>query len=441
MFWTLLFASLALGQELRTASRTLTVRQSPSAAAAVRGTIPGGASFRVLAQQAPGGGCKAAWGELEGKGFVCLADTEPGGEEPVVLPVLLPFDPPTPDEYAAYRESNTWPRDPPETAERLLPLIYGKRWRRWQAPVWASPEAYERGLAPTGNLDSSRKHAFVREVQTRRGTVLVKPDGKTVPIEQVYVYPTSRFQGRDMVENPLPADILPAWVFRYEGARVRPAPNPQAEPGRILPHHEHLVVDAQPASPDGRWWRIPNGLGPGMDGYVDSEHDIRRWYPAPPPPEVRPDQVWIDIERSQQVLAVRRGDALLYVTMISSGTAGRWESPRGLYEVYDQLIWGDMASREGADETYYVESVPWIAHFYPRLALHGAYWHWGFGHKVSHGCINLAPRDAARVMSMLEPRLPPGWSSVYLGPGERGTLLRIREGAAEPPDKRKRGAG
>lgn len=436
--WLLAFVPLLASEpETLVSSRLIHVRREPSSSSALRGTIPANEPFRVFAR-VEGKGCDGGWALVEAEGYTCLTWATPTEEPPVALPRLLAFDPPTPDEYWSYRETGTWERDPPESAEELLPLIYGKRWRRWSAPTWPSLRDYERGRPSEEQLDTTRKHGFAREVQTERGTVLVKADGTTVPLDKVYVYPTSRFQGRNLVDNPLPADILPAWVFRYDGGRVRLAPDRDAEIAATLAHLQHLIVDATPASPDSRWWRIPNGAGPGIDGYVDSEQDIRRWYEAPPPAEVSEDQIWIDIERSQQVLAVRQGARLLYVTLISSGTSGRWESPRGLYEVYDQMIWGDMASLEGAEEQYHVEKVPWIAHFYPRLALHGAFWHWGFGHKVSHGCINLAPRDADWIMDQIKPALPDGWQAVYLKPDEPGTLLRIREGDAEPPDKRKR---
>ena len=33
-------------------------------------------------------------------------------------------------------------------------------------------------------------------------------------------------------------------------------------------------------------------------------------------------------------------------------------------------------------------------YFHEDYALHGAYWHDGFGYKHSHGCVNLSPKDA-----------------------------------------------
>jgi lipoprotein-anchoring transpeptidase ErfK/SrfK len=43
---------------------------------------------------------------------------------------------------------------------------------------------------------------------------------------------------------------------------------------------------------------------------------------------------------------------------------------------------------------YYLEDVPWTMYFDQARALHGAYWHNGFGVATSRGCVNLSPGDA-----------------------------------------------
>ena len=47
--------------------------------------------------------------------------------------------------------------------------------------------------------------------------------------------------------------------------------------------------------------------------------------------------------------------------------------------------------------------------FTEGYALHGAYWHDKFGKVRSHGCINLAPPDAAWLFEWTEPHVPMGW--------------------------------
>ena len=56
-------------------------------------------------------------------------------------------------------------------------------------------------------------------------------------------------------------------------------------------------------------------------------------------------------------------------------------------------------------------AAPPIAHD-GAVALHGAFWHDGFGQRRSHGCVNLAPADAQFIFDFAPPELPTGWRSV-----------------------------
>jgi hypothetical protein len=54
-------------------------------------------------------------------------------------------------------------------------------------------------------------------------------------------------------------------------------------------------------------------------------------------------------------------------------------------------------------------------------------WHNRFGRRTSHGCINLAPRDAERIFHALDPQLPPGWLSRTSTDAAPGARVRIRK--------------
>jgi hypothetical protein len=64
-------------------------------------------------------------------------------------------------------------------------------------------------------------------------------------------------------------------------------------------------------------------------------------------------------------------------------------------------------------------------YFQLAYALHSAFWHDSFGHPHSHGCVNLAPRDAKWLFEFVEPPLPTGWHGVYPKPKQPGTRLYI----------------
>jgi lipoprotein-anchoring transpeptidase ErfK/SrfK len=183
-----------------------------------------------------------------------------------------------------------------------------------------------------------------------------------------------------------------------------------------------VLVDATPV--EGGWWRLAETVAPGFDGYVDEVRGVRVFVPAERPADVAEDELWIDVDVDRATLGVYVGDAPIYATLVSPGL-GR-STPRGAWRLTDKSAWHDMASRPDAAEPYFVEAVPWTMHFKPRYALHAAYWHWGFGHKASHGCVNLAPRDARWVYERVSPRALDGWHTAFSTAEEPGTLIRLR---------------
>ncbi len=117
------------------------------------------------------------------------------------------------------------------------------------------------------------------------------------------------------------------------------------------------------------------------------------------PDTTRPEEVeanrWISINLYEQTLAVYENGEMVYATLVSSGLDGWWTQP-GTFQVYEKLEADPMQGAFAADRSdfYYLEDVPWILYFDQSRALHGAYWHNGYGYPRSHGCVNLSPADA-----------------------------------------------
>src|SRR5690606_23683136 len=126
-----------------------------------------------------------------------------------------------------------------------------------------------------------------------------------------------------------------------------------------------------------------------------SDRSVGRFVQPAPLSGARADEIWIDVELDEQVLTVMRGEAPVFATLISSGFKA--PTPRGLWRIRLKEAIGAMASNPGDDDPYAVEAVPFIQYFHQGFALHAAYWHNRFGHKLSHGCVNLSPRDARHV--------------------------------------------
>ena len=411
------------------------VHAAPSPTSEVIGRIGPDEPFDVF-EAAVGTECgEAGWFRTEGGGYVCMAGTRATQEHSLRLPRLVRFVHPDPTEWTEYLSTMRYDTDPSNRLDAMVPFIYAKRWRQWRGPNYASVASYAAGDPPLRRLGAGRKYHFVDAEHTDRGTVLVRENGAVVPAEDVHVYPLSKFQGWDLGQAPIPEGHLPAWAINYDGTPVYASPSLNAPIGKHLDYHSTIIVEDEPVDAAGHWWMMPNGLGPGIAGYVNDQLGIRHWVPRPAVDGLRPGELWIDIDLGQQVLALRRGEDVSFVTLVSTGAPGT-STPRGVYAITKKSIWTDMASRPGSDDPYYVEKVPWVMHFKKRYAIHGTFWHWGFGHRASHGCINLSVRDARTVFDLVAPRAYGGWTAALSTEDTPGTVLRIRRSLAPVPDRR-----
>jgi lipoprotein-anchoring transpeptidase ErfK/SrfK len=87
-----------------------------------------------------------------------------------------------------------------------------------------------------------------------------------------------------------------------------------------------------------------------------------------------------------------------------------------MFRIYEKHITHTMAGREAADP-FDLRDVPFVQYFTGGYALHAAYWHDDFGKEHSHGCVNLAPKDAAWLFAWTDPRIPESWHGVMTGSG------------------------
>jgi lipoprotein-anchoring transpeptidase ErfK/SrfK len=115
---------------------------------------------------------------------------------------------------------------------------------------------------------------------------------------------------------------------------------------------------------------------------------------------------------------------------VSTGRRGN-ETVTGEHRVWVKLATTDMSNVDNVDlysatALYTVSRVPWVMFFHNDQALHGAFWHDRFGAAHSHGCVNLAPRDAAWLYTWAPPNAPPGWTAVMPTNAEPGLRVRVR---------------
>lgn len=192
----------------------------------------------------------------------------------------------------------------------------------------------------------------------------------------------SRFAG-----VTLPADGLPypmAWTMRH----LRPAAAPGADESPNNPYlyrytrvtlYTYVEVDGY------RWYQV--GAGQWIHQF-----DVARIAPIERPAGVDTDK-WISIDLYEQVLVAYEGETPVFSTLISSGLKD-WGTNEGLFHVYLRYPRAAMSGAYQQPDFYYLQEVPWTMYFDGDIALHGTYWHDGFGYRASHGCVNASIMDS-----------------------------------------------
>lgn len=104
---------------------------------------------------------------------------------------------------------------------------------------------------------------------------------------------------------------------------------------------------------------------------------------------------YIEIDISKQYLYSYYKGELRNKFIISTGKNG-YPTPPGKYKVLTKVPSTTMSGYYGPNDpnNYNLPNVPSVMYFYKGFAIHGAYWHWKFGTRVSHGCVNLKLPDA-----------------------------------------------
>ncbi|MCH2108803.1 MAG: L,D-transpeptidase, partial [Polyangiaceae bacterium] len=170
------------------------------------------------------------------------------------------------------------------------------------------------------------------------------------------------------------------------------------------------------------------------DGLWVRDPHTRTAKPGPRPDEVGDDEVWLDVDISEQTVVVLRGDTPIYATLISSGRHSNDEekdhsTPRGMWRVREKHMASTMDGDGSAagDLPYSIEDVPYIMYFYKSYATHAAFWHRNYGSQMSHGCVNLSPLDAKKIFFLASPALPEGLHGVWSGDDNPGSWVVVHD--------------
>jgi hypothetical protein len=295
---------------------------------------------------------------------------------------------------------------------KLIPIpVYFAR--RDGVPVYKSRED-----AAAGRLDRvvERGFAFAVRYVTRIGKkrYVKTRAAEFVPRKEMYRHRPSDFAGKQLdgrPERPLACVVARkgAVVYRTAGRR------------RVdrLKRLTWVSIWANKKVRRRRYLQI------GKNRWIRARAVRRIHFSKPPRYVKKPHEVWIEVLTRHQTLVVYKGKKPVFATLVATGKYSD-PTPHGLFRVWIKIAVEAMNNRPGAADQYKVEAVPWILYFHKGYAIHGAYWHNGFGRRRSHGCVNLSPRDARVVFGLAQPPLPPGWHSRWSDTRTPGTLIRVR---------------
>lgn len=437
------------------------VRAAPDAASLVVGYMRRGAQFRAK-PAVRGPGCTRGWHEVPGGGFVCSGGGFQIGAseqtfEPSPAPPALDDALPYPYAWTARDDVPQYWRIPTPGEEREAASVID-RIEEAEARAASRPAPAPAAEAATSEIGASEEAVEAPpppgQVADPGTAAPAQEDGVTLPsffrmrmLRGFYVSLDREEIASDGVRRffrtvrgaYVPADALspnepPAmrgvvlggeWslpiaiVYRGGAHRLRrdPATGALHDEGTIERHTPLVVADT---------------LQRGGTTYVVSRRGaivrssaVRRIDPAPRPARVPQGARWIHVKLSEQTLVAYEGDTPVFATLVSTGKEG-YETPAGLFRIQSKHVSTTMDDLHSPDGAYSIEDVPWTMYFEGNFALHGAFWHEGFGRVRSHGCVNLAPADARWLFQWTTPTLPIAWHGIYAAvPG--GTFVVIEE--------------
>ncbi len=281
-------------------------------------------------------------------------------------------------------------------------------------PTYARPSDYDADMV-SGGLSQDFVIA-VRERVVHDGVELVRNRaGDYIVNEGLRAATPSTLSGVAVG----PGDDLDFGWARRDRVALRLSKSARGKVIRHADRHELL----RPLRDAGDGWLLTR------DGHFIDARDVARPIVGAALPDLKDNERWIDVDTAQQVLIAFEGTRPVFATLMSSGLATEERAtPLGVFSIWAKLAESDMGDleREDIDHHYSIEGVPWVQYFHADNALHGAFWHNHFGTRVSHGCVNLSPRDARFLFGWTNPILPKGWSAILPTEHDPATRVRVR---------------
>jgi hypothetical protein len=256
-------------------------------------------------------------------------------------------------------------------------IVFDRRYRRVNGAVNFHD-------APNGNVVTGLDNGynFVTLMNEQDGWSQIAPD-RWVPTSSLISDVTpSTYAGIYLPEEPLPYTV--AWLLVH----LRPSTYPGGEANANYPlmlRYTLISIYDMVEVEGWRWYQI------GKDQWV-KQTQVAKVLPVERSDEIDTER-WISIDLYEQILIAYEDESPVFATLISSGLS-EWATREGLFHVYIRYPRTIMSGAYGRPEFYYLQEVPWTMYFDGDIAVHGAYWHDGFGYRRSRGCVNMSVQDA-----------------------------------------------
>jgi hypothetical protein len=431
----------------------------------------GSRAKRTAAAPVRGAGCPGRFVAVEPAGYVCLGPHASLTQTRYAasLASLAPSPGPFPFAYALSMGSPAYRRLPTSNEVRRREAKFGPAGARALPPHWRGHEELVGGQHASasplpGFLQEGGSASRLPEDRLLRREIpfgsmvavtsafshegrayLQSADGTILPAERFLPFRRSDFAGVELGE----AVGLPlAWARReltvYDDTCLDEAP-PLATDGRLGP------IGAAPAacltaSAERVSLRTALALSGrqqkrGRTTFVETQDG--RWlqkdqlFVAERPDEsVSTRDKWIHFSIGRGTLIAFEGERPVFATLASPGIGGRPRqggnalvdrtTPLGTFRIQFKHRSDDMSPEQTEHRAFFIADVPHAMFFEAPFAIHVAYWHESFGEPMSAGCINVSPRDGARLFEWTDPPLPSGWHGVGAGaPFGPGTWVRV----------------
>lgn len=405
------------------------VRERADLESPILGILRSGTRVRVDAERTFGGGCSEGWNKIYPKGWMCrkaglkVADSPPNDG---IISVPSPkVDQPLPYEYWRVKDEMTpFFHRLPSFGEQDGADTAGAD---WYAKHKREPMPTDRSTRPDDVPAVVKQYMNAGYYVTKAGEEMKSERrflrttlGSYARKYQLKPKESPEFQGQLL---PGGVEDLPLYFIRRE----IPFKKREGELSDVL-----LDTDDFPERLATHPFVRSIQMGP-KAYYEDDEGRLMRTYAVGKafkikrPPGVKAQEHWVHIDLSEQTLVAYEGDVPVFATLVSTGKEPGM-TPIGVHRVQIKHIATPMRDQPEAEEAYSIDDVPWTQYFAGSIALHGAFWHAGFGQVRSHGCVNLSPADARWVFGFTEPSMPQGWHAIApLARGERGSAVVVTE--------------